>query len=137
MFHHAATVTDDDTTVLHFGGDPTAPGFGQHLTFDQILARCGAAWSAFLDDLGVFGTGVIVPRVEVSYHREVLTGDLGIDVVVLSVGRTSFRIRLVVNQAGQAAATVEVVIVSFGYDERGPLLLTEEQRSLLEAHLLD
>ena len=136
MFRHALTITDDDTTVLHFGGDPTAPGFGQHLTFDQILKRCGGAWSAFLDSLGDFGTGVIVPRVEVDYHREVLSGDLTIDVDVVSVGRTSFRLRLACSQGGLPVATVHVVIVSFGYDERGPLPLTDKQRSSLLPHLL-
>jgi acyl-CoA thioesterase FadM len=130
------TITDHDTTVLHFGGDPTAPGFGQHLTFDQILNRCGKAWGAFLDSLGAFGTGVIVPRLEVDYHREVLSGDLTIDVGVVSIGRTSFRIRLACSQAGLPVANVHVVIVSFGYDDRGPLALTDEQRSLLEPHLL-
>ena len=33
------------------------------------------------------------------------------------------------------AATVQVVIVSFGYDDRGPLPLTEQQRWLLSPHL--
>lgn len=136
VFRHATTITDDDTTVLHFGGDPTAPGFGQHLTFDQILKRCGTAWSAFLNSLGAFGTGVIVPRVEVDYHREVVSGDLTIDVDVVSVGRTSFRLRLAVSQAGRPVATVQVVIVSFGYDDRGPLALTAEQHALLQPHLL-
>jgi acyl-CoA thioesterase FadM len=136
VFRHALTITDDDTTVLHFGGDPTAPGFGQHLTFDQILKRCGRAWSAFLDSLGTFGTGVIVPRLEVDYHREVLSGDLTIDVAVVSIGRTSFRLRLASFQGGQPVATVHVVIVSFGYDDRGPLALTDEQRSSLLPHLL-
>jgi acyl-CoA thioesterase FadM len=136
VYRHALTITDDDTTVLHFGGDPTAPGFGQHLTFDQILKRCGSAWSAFLDSLSVFGTGVIVPRLEVDYQAEVLSGDLTIDVGVVSVGRTSFRLRLACSQAGRPVATVHVVIVSFGYDDRGPLALTAEQRALLHPHLL-
>jgi acyl-CoA thioesterase FadM len=136
VFRHSTVITPDDTTVLHFGGDPTAPGFGQHLTFDQILKRCGAAWQAFLDELGAFGTGIIVPRLEVSYAAEVVDGDLAIEVDVLSIGRTSFRIRLGVQQAGVTAATVEVVIVSFGYDDRGPLPLTDEQRGLLTPHLL-
>ena len=136
MFRHSSVITPEDTTVLHFGGDPTAPGFGQHLTFDQILARCGSAWAAFLAELGAFGTGIIVPRVEVDFRREVVDGDLTIDIDVLSVGRTSFRLRHQVTQAGEVAAVVEVVIVSFGYDERGPLPLTDEQRVLLEGHLL-
>ncbi len=136
MYRHALTITDDDTTVLHFGGDPTAPGFGQHLTFDQILKRCGAAWSAFLDSLGAFGTGVIVPRLEVDYRAEVLSGDLTIDVGVVSIGRTSFRLRLACSQEAKPVATVHVVIVSYGYDDRGPLALTDEQRALLLPHLL-
>jgi acyl-CoA thioesterase FadM len=136
VYRHALTITDTDTTVLHFGGDPTAPGFGQHLTFDQILKRCGGAWSAFLDSLGAFGTGVIVPRLEVDFQAEVVSGDLTIDVAVVSIGRTSFRIRLACSQAGQPVAIVHVVIVSFGYDDRGPLALTDEQRALLEQHLL-
>lgn len=136
MFRHSTVVTTEDTTVLHFGGDPTAPGFGQHLTFDQILARCGRAWAAFLADLGAFGSGIIVPRVEVDFVREVVDGDLTIDIDVLSVGRTSFRLRHLVQQAGSLVATVEVVIVSFGYDDRGPLPLSAEQRRLLEGHLL-
>lgn len=136
VFRHCTVITPDQTTVLNFGGDPTAPGFGQHLTFDQILARCGRAWAAFLAELGAFGSGIIVPRVEVDFVREVVHGDLTIDIDVLSIGRTSFRLRHLVQQEGEVAATVEVVIVCFGYDDRGPLPLTEEQRGLLQRHLL-
>ena len=89
-----------------------------------------------LDELGAFGSGIIVPRVEVDFAREVVDGELVIDIDVLKVGRTSFRLRHLVQQAGLTAATVEVVIVSYGYDDRGPLELTDEQRTLLEGHLL-
>jgi acyl-CoA thioesterase FadM len=136
VYRHHLTITDADTTVLHFGGDPTAPGFGQHLTFDQILKRCGSAWAAFLDSLGAFGTGIIVPRLEVDFRAEVVSGDLTIDVDVVSIGRTSFRLRHTCSQGGVQVATVHVVIVSFGYDDRGPLELTAEQRALLTTHLL-
>lgn len=90
MYRHSSAVTDADIEPLMADVDPTAPGYGRHLTFDRILRRCGIAWMTFLDSLGEFGTGVIVPRLEVDYAREVEVGTLDVDVRVLAVGRTSF-----------------------------------------------
>jgi len=65
VYRHSASVTADDTRPLVHDVDPTAPGYGHHLTFDRILRRCGLAWTAFLQQLGGFDGDVIVPRVEV------------------------------------------------------------------------
>lgn len=135
MYRHTSDVVQEDLRSLAAEIDPTAPGYASHLNFDQILRRCGHAWIAFLGSLdGLLGTGMIVPRVEVDYHREVDLGALEIDVVVLTLGRTSFRLGLTVRQAGEVATTVEVVLVMFDYAGRTPQLLTESQRAALEAH---
>lgn len=134
---HSSTVDDDDIRPLTAEVDPTAPGYGNHLSFDAILRRCGIAWTTFLHELPGFGSGVIVPRLEVDYLREVDTGPLDIDVRVTKVGTTSFRVRCSVTQQGSRCAEVDVVLVSFDYDGRTPLPLTEEQRAALEAHVQD
>jgi acyl-CoA thioesterase FadM len=135
VYRHSTDVTPDDIESLIAEVDPTAPGYGHHLTFDRILRRCGLAWTTFLAGIEGFGTGVIVPRLEVDYHREVGVGPLDVDVRVLSIGRTSFRIECAVSQDGEPAATVQVVLVSFGYDARTPLALTDAQRLGLAAAL--
>jgi acyl-CoA thioesterase FadM len=133
MYTWISTVRPQDITVIGGVLDPTAPGRGAHLTFDRILGRCGEAWIAFLSDLGGFGTEIICPRVEVDYFREVCAGDLAIDVVVLHVGRTSFRLGLTVKQAGEKAAHAEVVLVAFDYTTGTSQALTGAQRAALTA----
>lgn len=135
MFTYVCDVRPEDVSVIGGRLDPTAPGRGAHLTFDKILGRCGEAWMAFLSDLGGFGVEIICPRVEVDYHREVGAGELSTDVSVVSVGTKSFRLRLQVRQAGEPAATAEVVLVAFDYTAGGSVPLTEAQRAALSAHL--
>lgn len=113
--------------------DPTAPGRGAHLTFDRILGRCGDAWMAFLSELGGFGVEIICPRVEVDYLREVGAGDLRIEVGVLSVGRSSFRLRLDLHQHDLKVADAEVVLVAFDYATGASVALTDSQRAALRA----
>jgi len=126
-------VLAEEISVIGGVLDPTAPGRGAHLTFDRILGRCGDAWIAFLSDLGGFGAEIICPRVEVDYLREVGAGDLVIEVVVLHVGRSSFRLGLTVRQAGEKAAHAEVVLVAFDYASGQSQPLTDEQRTALHA----
>jgi acyl-CoA thioesterase FadM len=134
VYRHVSPVTADDFASLAREVDPTAPGGGgDHLNFDTILRRCGHAWMSMLNSLGGFGSGVIVPRLEVDYHREVGEGELLIDVDVLSVGRTSFRLRLDVRQHGELAASAQVVLVVFDYAERRPVVLSDSQRSALQS----
>jgi acyl-CoA thioesterase FadM len=135
MFRHVSPVLREH--VSEIGGllDPTAPGRGAHLTFDRILARCGEAWMAFLAGLGGFGVEIICPRIEVDYLREVGAGDLVLDVQVLSVGRSSFRLRIDLTQHGEPVADAEVVLVAFDYVAGSSVPLTEGQRSALETHL--
>lgn len=137
MIRHRSTVTEDDIRPLTAEVDPTAPGYGNHLSFDAILRRCGIAWTTFLHELPGFGTGVIVPRLEVDYLREVDLGALDIDVRVMKVGTTSFTVRCTVTQQGRRCADVDVVLVSFDYDGRTPRPLTEDQRLALQAHAAD
>ena len=111
--------------------DPTAPGRGAHLTFDRILGRCGEAWMAFLSELGGFGVEIICPRVEVDYLREVGAGDLRIEVAVLSVGRSSFRLRMDLFQHDRKVADAEVVLVAFDYASGASVALTDTQRAAL------
>lgn len=136
MHRLSSTVTDDDTRPLVHDVDPTAPGYGHHLSFDRILRRCGLAWTSFLHELGGFGEGVIVPRLEVDYLSEVHAGTLDVDVEVLSVGRTSFRLRCTASQDGRPAARVEVVLVTYDYTGKTPVPVTGAQRSRLEQHLV-
>ena len=135
MFTHVGTVLPSDLGTLAAEVDPTAPGTGHHLNFDVILRRCGHAWMAFLASLGGFGDGVICPRVEVDYHREVGAGSFDVEVSVLSVGRTSFRLRLNCRAEGELAASAQAVLVCFDYAARQPLPLRPEQRAALEQHL--
>lgn len=135
MFTYVTEVPAEDVSVIGGTLDPTAPGRGAHLTFDRILGRCGEAWMAFLRDLGGFGVEIICPRVEVDYFREVGAGELRIDVVVLAVGRSSFRLRLEVRQKGEKAAASEVVLVAFDYAAAASVPLTESQRAALSASL--
>ena len=128
---HSSTVTDDDIRPLTQEVDPTAPGYGNHLSFDAILRRCGLAWTTFLNGLGVFGSGVIVPRLSVDYLSEVNTGTLDIDVSVSAVGTTSFTVRCAVSQDGRPCADVDVVLVCFDYGGRRPVPLTAGQRAAL------
>lgn len=86
-----------------------------------------------LNELGGFGSGVIVPRLEVDYHREVGEGELVIDVEVLKVGRSSFRLGLDVRQRGDLAARAEVVLVVFDYSSRRPIPLSDQQRAALQS----
>jgi acyl-CoA thioester hydrolase len=133
VYTWTSDVLPDDITIIGGVLDPTAPGRGAHLTFDRILGRCGEAWIAFLSDLGGFGTEIICPRVEVDYFREVAAGDLAIEVVVLHVGRTSFRLGLTVLQGGEKAAHAEVVLVAFDYASGASQPLTDAQRTALGA----
>ena len=130
---HSSTVTDDDIRPLTHEVDPTAPGYGDHLSFDAILRRCGVAWTHFLAGPD-FGTGVIVPRLTVDYASEVDRGPLDVDVSVLKVGTTSFTLRCAVSQQGRPCADVHVVLVSYDYDGRTPRPLTAEQRAYLDQH---
>lgn len=141
------TITAED--CLHDADrvDPTAPGYGAHLPFHAILQRCGLAWRAHLAGLDVaaavgrgtvsgaglaaLDTGVIVPNVNADFRAEVHVGTLHIDVGLVAVGRTSFTLRCDVVQDDAVAARVEVVLVSFDYDTRMPVVLTDEQRDLL------
>ncbi|MCU1693405.1 MAG: hypothetical protein JWM64_2496 [Frankiales bacterium] len=134
MYRHLSAVRDDDLDTLAAELDPTAPGGGRHLNFDMILRRCGHAWMALLTELDCFGSGVIVPRLEVDYHREVGVGELVVEVRVLHVGRTSFRLGLDVRQHDELAARAEAVLVSFDYPGQQPLELTETQRAALRTH---
>ena len=135
MYRHATEVLPEQIGVLTV--DPAAPGTGFHLTFDQILGRCGQAWMAFLADLGpdLFGVGVIARRIDVVYDREVGVGPLEVLVETVATGRSSFTLRLDVRQAGERAAVAEAVLLRFDYDARRPLSLSDEQRTALEAHL--
>jgi acyl-CoA thioester hydrolase len=133
VYTWTSAVHPDDISVIGGVLDPTAPGRGAHLTFDRILGRCGEAWIAFLRDLGGFGTEIICPRVEVDYLREVGAGDLAIEVEVLYVGRSSFRLGLTVLQGGEQAAHAEVVLVAFDYATGASRALTDEQRAALAA----
>ena len=128
---HTSTVTDDDIRPLTQEVDPTAPGYGNHLSFDAILRRCGLAWTTFLNAVGGFGSGVIVPRLAVDYLSEVNLGQLDIDVSVSKVGTTSFTIRCDVSQDGRPCAAVDVVLVCFDYGGRVPVPLTDAQRAAL------
>ena len=143
MFRTSSDVTPEDTRPLAAelastedeaeGFDPTAPGYGHHLPFDRILRRCGLAWTQYLRTLDGFdGSGLICPRLEVDYHAEVGVGTLDVDVAVVEVGRSSFRLRHSVSQDGRPAATVDVVLVCFSYDTRSAVPLTDEQRASLE-----
>lgn len=134
---HSTSVTDDDIRPLTQEVDPTAPGYGDHLSFDAILRRCGLAWTVFLNSLDGFGSGVIVPRLSVDYLSEVDRGTVDIDVSVVKVGTTSFTIRCAVSQDARPCASVDIVLVSFDYDGRAPRPLTEHQRAQLEAHATD
>lgn len=135
MFTYVTEVSPEEVSVIGGTLDPTAPGRGAHLTFDRILGRCGEAWMAFLRDLGGFGVEIICPRVEVDYHREVGAGELRIDVAVLSVGRSSFRLRLEVQQHGERAAAAEVVLVAFDYAAGSSVPLSDGQRAALTGAL--
>jgi acyl-CoA thioesterase FadM len=134
MFRTSSPVTTDDTRPLIADVDPTAPGYGFHLSFDRILRRCGLAWTEFLNSTEVFHGGVICPHLSADYLSEVNEGTLEVDITVLSVGRTSFRILCAVSQAGVPAANVQVVLVCFDYAAQASLPLTEEQRAALAAH---
>lgn len=136
MHRYVSPVLESDLGTLALEIDPTAPGGGAHLNFDVILRRCGLAWMTMLQELGCFGRESIVPRLEVDYHREVGAGDLVIETVVVSLGRTSFRLRLDVTQADELAARVEVVLVAFDYARKAPKPLTTEQREALAPHLV-
>jgi len=116
--------------------DPTAPGRGGHMNFDMILRRCGHAWSAMLAELGCFGAATIVPRIEVDYHNEVREGELVVEVRVLSIGRSSFRVRCNVLQDDVLAARAEVVLVAFDYASQQPGPLDGVQRAALERQAL-
>ena len=128
---HSSTVTADDIRPLTQEVDPTAPGYGNHLSFDAILRRCGLAWTTFLNGLGGFGAGIIVPRLTVDYLSEVSTGTLDIDVAVTRVGTTSFTVRCSVSQEDRPCAVVDVVLVCFDYPGRRPVPLTPAQRAAL------
>lgn len=131
-FAYVCVVSAEDVSVIGGSLDPTAPGRGAHLTFDRILGRCGEAWMAFLRDLGGFGVEIICPRVEVDYLREVGAGELRIEVSALSVGRSSFRLRLEASQLGEKAAAAEVVLVAFDYAAGVSVPLTDDQRAALQ-----
>ena len=134
MFRHVTEVLPEQIGVLTV--DPAAPGTGFHLTFDQILGRCGQAWMAFLEQLGpdLFGVGVIARRIDVVYDREVGVGPLEVQVDTVATGRSSFTLRMEVRQGGERAAVADAVLLRFDYEARRPLPLSEEQRAALEAH---
>ena len=133
-YEHVSEVVPQDLRSLAAEVDPTAPGYTSHLNFDQILRRCGHAWIAFLGEIGVDG-GVIVPRVEVDYLTEVGLGPLKVSVVVVSLGRTSFRLRMEVRQGAVLAARAEAVLVCFDYATRAPAPLSDAHRAVLVAQL--
>lgn len=133
-YEHLSEVVQDDLRSLAAEVDPTAPGYASHLNFDQILRRCGHAWIAFLGEIGL-DAGVIVPRVEVDYLTEVGLGPLQVSVVVVSLGRTSFRLRMEVRQRDVLAARAEAVLVRFDYGTRAPAPLSDADRAVLVEQL--
>lgn len=90
---------------------------------------------AFLAELGGFGVEIICPRVEVDYLREVSAGDLAVAVCVVTVGGSSFRLRLAVEQHGRQVARSDVVLVAFDYSTGASVVLTERQRAALQRHM--
>ena len=76
-----------------------------------------------------------MPRVEVDYLSEVGLGPLRVSVVVLSLGRTSFRLRMEVRQDEVLAARAEAVLVAFDYPTRSAAPLTDAQRGVLVEQL--
>jgi acyl-CoA thioesterase FadM len=134
MYTWTSEVLPEHVSVIGGLLDPTAPGRGEHLTFDRILGRCGEAWMAFLGALGGFGTEIICPRVEVDYLKEVGVGDLAIEVVVVHVGRSSFRLGMTVVQGGEKVAHAEVVLVAFDYTSGASQPLTDGQSDALRTH---
>jgi acyl-CoA thioesterase FadM len=51
---------------------------------------------------------------------------------VIRIGTSSFTVRCAVSQDARPAASVDVVLVRYGYDERKPLPLSPQQRVQLE-----
>ncbi len=125
-----SVVSEDDCRHDADEVDPTAPGYGAHLPFHSILQRCGLAWRNYLEGLPL-EAGVIVPNVNADFLAEVTVGTLDIDVVLVRIGGSSFTVRCEVTQNGVVAAQVSVVLVSFDYDAKTPLPLTEAQREWL------
>lgn len=127
----SSQVTEQDCRHEADALDPTAPGYGAHLPFHQILQRCGLAWRAFLAGLPDVDLGLIVPNLDADFLAEVHVGTLDIDVSLLRVGTSSFTVVCAVSQDGVPAASVDVVLVNFDYATRSPFPLTELQRARL------
>lgn len=133
----SSVVTEQDCRHEADAVDPTAPGYGAHLPFHQILQRCGLAWRAFLMSLPEVDLGLIVPNIDADFLAEVHVGTLDIDVSLLRVGTSSFTVVCAVSQGGVPAASVRVVLVNFDYESRSPFPLSDDQRARLESLLAD
>ena len=86
------------------------------------------------DGEAFFGRGLIVGRVEIDYVRPVFFPDpIEIEVVVQSVGRSSFRLGYVLRQRGQEVARAVSVQVAYDYRTHHSRPLDEVERAVLEA----
>jgi acyl-CoA thioester hydrolase len=81
-----------------------------------------------------FGRGLIVARVEIDYVRPVFFGNpLEVEVSVLGVGRSSFRIGYVLRQRGREVARALTVQVGYDYKQQQSRPLDDVERAALDA----
>jgi acyl-CoA thioesterase FadM len=124
-------VTEQDCQPAEDAVDPTAPGYGTHLAFHQVLQRCGVAWRAFLASLPGVDKGLIVPNMNADFIAEVQVGTLDIDVRLVRIGTSSFTVVCEASQDGTPAASVDVVLANFDYNRRTTFPLTPGQLTQL------
>ena len=83
-----------------------------------------------------FGRGLIVARAEIDYVRPVFFGNpLDVEVSILAVGRSSFRISYVLRQQSQEVARAMTVQVAYDYSNNCSRPLDAVERDILEAQL--
>ena len=114
-------------------GDTDGLGHLNNATFSTFLetGRVSFLWNDG-ERLSPPGSVFVIARLELDYRAEMhWGGEVEIGTVVLSIGRTSFRLGQGIFQDGACTATAHTVIVLLDESTRRSTLLPEETRTKL------
>jgi acyl-CoA thioesterase FadM len=118
--------------------DGTIPA-SRHVPFYLALETASDAWAlALAEHCGSVVTPgeLAMVHVDSDFGRELFTGELGIEVAVRRIGRTSITVGVELFQADVPAGTVTFVLAKVDADRVHSVPLTEKQHAALESLLV-
>jgi acyl-CoA thioester hydrolase len=109
-----------------------------HLNNGSYAVYAETARLEFLRVLGETRPSMILAHLALDFRRQVRFGEsVYVDTWVERIGTTSVALRHVVWAAGERAAEVRAVVVSFDYGAQRPRPWTDEQRALFEPFVVE